>query len=259
MPVRKSCTRRHTSGYRNIDRVIVMLTLLLAFIGPAIKAQNNSKPSIIFILADDLGYGDLSCYGQKHFKTTHIDRLAAEGMRFTNHYSGSPVCAPSRSALMTGLHTGHTFIRGNKEVRPEGQWPLPENAFTVMEMLKSSGYITGTFGKWGLGPPASEGAPHNQGVDQFFGYNCQRLAHNYYPAHLWNNQQKLILAGNEGSAKGDYAPEFIHAKALEFLEVNKDKPFFLLYPMVTPHAELVAPERYMAKYRNKFLPEKTFA
>lgn len=249
------------TGLFKIIMVKLLLTLFFFLcLSQASRAQQKqaSKVNIIFILADDLGYGDLSCYGQEKFTTTHIDRLAMQGIRFTNHYSGSPVCAPSRSALMTGLHTGHTFIRGNKEVRPEGQWPIADHAFTIMEMLKSSGYITGIFGKWGLGPPGSEGAPENQGVDQFFGYNCQRLAHNYYPAHLWQNQQKVMLTGNEGTAKGDYAPEFIHAKALEFIEVNKDKPFFLFYPMVTPHAELAAPERYMTKYRNKFLPEKNF-
>lgn len=154
------------------------------------EAHAQEKPNIIFILADDLGYGDLSCYGQTRFKTPNIDRLAAEGIMFTNHYSGSPVCAPSRSALMTGLHTGHTYIRGNKEVQPEGQWPLPDKAFTLTEMLSSAGYTTGVFGKWGLGNPGSEGAPENQGVDKFFGYNCQRLAHNYYPQHLWENDRK---------------------------------------------------------------------
>lgn len=234
-----------------------MLILLLA-IGPAMEAQNNSKPNIIFILADDLGYGDLSCYGQKHFQTPNIDKLARQGMRFTNHYSGAPVCAPSRSALMTGLHTGHTFVRGNKEVRPEGQWPLPDEAHTLTEMLRSSGYVTGAFGKWGLGYPGSEGAPQNQGVDTFFGYNCQRLAHNYYPEYLWDNQNKIVLAGNTGISKDDYAPELIHRKALEFLDDNKDTSFFLFYPMIIPHAELFAPEKYMAMYRGKFLPEKSF-
>jgi arylsulfatase A-like enzyme len=223
-----------------------------------VLAQPASKPNIILILADDLGYGDLSCYGQKKFATPNIDKLAREGMRFTNHYSGSPVCAPSRSALMTGLHSGHTFIRGNKEVAPEGQWPLPEKAITVTEILKSAGYVTGAFGKWGLGYPASEGAPNKQGVDSFFGYNCQRLAHNYYPAYLWQNESKIVLAGNSGTSKNDYAPEFIHARALRFIEDYKDTSFFLYYPMIIPHAELVAPEKYMALYRGKFLPEKNY-
>lgn len=222
-----------------------------------LRAQGN-KPNIIYILADDLGYGDLGCYGQKRFKTPHIDKLAAEGIKFTNHYSGAPVCAPSRSALMTGLHTGHTFVRGNKEVLPEGQWPLPEEAYTLTEMVRSAVYVTGVFGKWGLGFPGSEGMPDKQGVDKFFGYNCQRLAHNYYPAHLWDNDQKVMLEKNIDTEKADYAPALIHQKALEFLDANRDKPFFLFYPMVTPHAELVAPEEYMTKYRGKFLPEKVY-
>ncbi len=223
-----------------------------------VRAQESSRPNIVFILADDLGYGDLSCYGQKLFATPNIDKLASEGLKFTSHYSGSPVCAPSRSALMTGLHTGHTFVRGNKEVQPEGQWPLPQEAHTLLEMIKSAGYTTGVFGKWGLGYPGSEGAPENQGVDEFFGYNCQRLAHNYYPGHLWENTKKVILPGNTGDAKNDYAPELIHEQALKFLDGNKDKPFFLFYPMVMPHAELAAPEKYMEQYRGKYLPEKTY-
>lgn len=238
---------------RLIALAIVPLLLLCA------PARSQTKyPNVIFILADDLGYGDLSCYGQKHFRTPNIDRLATEGLKFTNHYSGSPVCAPSRSALMTGLHSGHTYIRGNKEVKPEGQWPLPDEAFTTMELMKSAGYTTGAFGKWGLGYPGSEGAPGNQGVDVFFGYNCQRLAHNYYPEHLWDNAQKVNLSGNTGTAKSEYAPELIHERALKFIEDNARRPFFLFYAMITPHAELVAPERYMAMYRGKFMPEKHY-
>lgn len=235
--------------------VLVMFVLIFPLL---LGAQENRKPNIVLIVADDLGYGDLSCYGQKLFTTPNIDKLAGEGLKFTSHYSGAPVCAPSRSALMTGLHTGHTFVRGNKEVQPEGQWPLPARAFTLMEMLTQAGYTTGAFGKWGLGYPGSEGAPENQGVDRFFGYNCQRLAHNYYPAHLWDNTKKVELPGNRGDAKNDYAPEVIHEKALQFLEENKDNPFFLFYPMIMPHAELVAPARYMEHYRGKYLPEKKY-
>lgn len=235
-----------------------MVMVLLLMSNLIFPAQAQTKPNIIYILADDLGYGDLSCYGQRKFKTPNIDRLAQEGMRFTNHYSGSPVCAPSRSALMTGLHTGHTPVRGNKEVRPEGQWPLPSTSYTLFEMVKSAGYVTGAFGKWGLGYPGSEGDPNNQGVDSFYGYNCQRLAHNYFPEYLRDNQKKVILDGNTDTLKGDYAPEKIHQKAMQFLIDNKDTTFFLYYPMVIPHAELVAPELYMAKYTGKFLPEKSF-
>jgi arylsulfatase A-like enzyme len=231
---------------------------LVWFADTNISAAQSQRPNIIFILADDLGYGDLSAYGQKLFQTPNIDKLATEGLKFTSHYSGSPVCAPSRSALMTGLHSGHTYIRGNKEVQPEGQWPLPSEAFTLTEMLKGAGYVTGVFGKWGLGYPGSEGDPHSQGVDTFFGYNCQRLAHNYYPTHLWDNNEKILLSGNQGTDKEAYAPELIHREAMKFLEGNKGKPFFLFYPMVFPHAELVAPEQYMKRFRGKYLPEKNF-
>jgi len=254
---------RNTAHPRNLavskgGVVILLITFMLAGTF-SLDAQSSKRPNIIFILADDLGYGDLSCYGQKHFTTPNIDRLAQEGMKFTNHYSGSPVCAPSRSALMTGLHSGHTYVRGNKEVQPEGQWPLPAEGMTLTELMKSDGYATGVFGKWGLGGPGSSGAPENQGVDRFFGFNCQRLAHNYFPEYLWDNRKKVFLDGNRGTSKGDYAPDLIHEKALQFLEDHRDKPFFLFYPLTMPHAELVAPEKYMAMYRGQFLPEKSFA
>ena len=220
--------------------------------------QQSKRPNIIYILADDLGYGDLSCYGQRHFSTPNIDKLAAEGIKFTQHYSGSTVCAPSRSSLMTGLHTGHTPIRGNKEWKPEGQWPMSAETYTMAEMLKKAGYVTGAFGKWGLGYPGSEGDPNNQGFDEFYGYNCQRIAHNYYPFHMWHNQEKVLLEGNEGKGRGTYGPDPIHQQALKFLEDNKDKEFFMFYPSAIPHAELFAPERYLEKYRGKFMPEKAY-
>lgn len=216
------------------------------------------KPNIVFILADDLGYGDLSCLGQVKFSTPHLDRLAEEGLIFTDHYAGSTVCAPSRSCLMTGLHTGHTYIRGNKRVDPEGQHPLPADTVTVAKLLQQAGYVTGAFGKWGLGPPGSQGDPNNQGFDTFFGYNCQRIAHHYYPWHLWHNQEKIILKENSGAKRGVYAPQLIHEKCLEFIERNQDQPFFCFVPSIIPHAELFAPEEYMEKYRGRFLPEKAY-
>ncbi len=222
------------------------------------EPDSDGNPNIIYILADDLGYGDLSCYGQKNFSTPNLDRFAAEGMLFTQHYSGSTVCAPSRSALMTGQHTGHTTIRGNKELKPEGQWPIPDSCYTLAEMLKTRGYVTGAFGKWGLGGPGSTGDPMFQGFDRFFGYNCQRLAHNYYPRHLWDNRSKVALEENMGANEGIYSPQLIHEKAIEFIQQNKDTSFFLFYPNVIPHAELLVPEEYLAKYRNKFLPEKQY-
>lgn len=222
------------------------------------EANQVSGPNIIYILADDLGYGDLSCYGQKKFSTPNIDRLAAEGMLFTQHYSGSTVCAPSRSALMTGQHTGHTFIRGNYEIKPEGQYPLPDSITTMAESLKDAGYVTGAFGKWGLGFPRSEGDPNKQGFDTFFGFNCQRLGHHYYPYHLWSNQDSVVLEANAGLSKGTYAPDLIHEQTMAFLEANKDTSFFLFVPSIIPHAELVAPDSVLAEYLGKYPPEKTY-
>lgn len=251
--------------------IINLRNLLYAFILLFVAAACNSgseasedqttesrKPNIIYILADDLGYGDLSCYGQDLFSTPNIDQLAANGMRFTQHYSGSTVCAPSRSALMTGMHTGHTFVRGNKEIQPEGQYPIPDATYTLAEALKKAGYATGAFGKWGLGFPDSEGDPVNQGFDTFYGYNCQRMGHHYYPHHMWSNRDSIVLEENAGHLKGAYGPDLIQEQVLSFIETNKDQPFFLYVPSIIPHAELIAPDSIMDKYRGKFLPEKAY-
>lgn len=250
--------------YKNLT-IKTLCAIFLLFIFGACNNQKRTnktsqiqKPNIIYILADDLGYGDLSLTGQEKFLTPNIDKLAKAGMFFTQHYSGSTVCAPSRSSLMTGQHTGNTFIRGNREIDHEGQYPLDASVVTIPELLKSAGYVTGAFGKWGLGYPASEGDPNNQGFDEFYGYNCQRIGHNYYPFHLWDNQTKEILEGNSGKNTETYAPEIIHQKALSFIEKNKDTTFFMYYPSVIPHAELAAPEEYMAKYRGKLVPEKNY-
>lgn len=244
---------------KNSKFIILQLVFIFAFgsCNNPKQVQNTEpqKPNIVYILADDLGYGDLSSYGQTNFSTPNIDKLAKSGMKFTQHYSGTTVCAPSRSALMTGQHTGHTFIRGNKEIQPEGQHPLEAGAVTLAEVLQKAGYVTGAFGKWGLGFPGSEGDPNMQGFDEFFGYNCQRMGHNYYPYHLWHNQKKIMLPGNEGKKTEEYGPEVIQKQALKFLETNKDKPFFMYYPSIIPHAELFAPEEHMARYRGKFNPE----
>ncbi|MGQ9621114.1 MAG: arylsulfatase, partial [Bacteroidales bacterium] len=220
--------------------------------------KDSVLPNIVYILADDLGYGDLSCYGQKRFSTPNIDRLASEGMLFTQHYSGSTVSAPSRSSLMTGMHTGHTPIRGNREWKPEGQWPLPAGSVTIAEMLKTKGYVTGAFGKWGLGFIDTEGDPNSQGFDEFYGYNCQRLAHNYYPEYLWHNHEKILLPENDSGKTGIHSSLLIQKAALKFIEKNKEKPFFLFYPSTIPHAELYATEEYMEKHRGKYEPEKSF-
>ncbi|MCP4376867.1 MAG: sulfatase-like hydrolase/transferase, partial [bacterium] len=198
-------------------------------------AEANRKPNIIYIMADDLGYGDLSCYGQKKFTTPHIDKMRGEGMKFTDHYSGSTVCAPSRCVLMTGVHTGHAYVRGNREVRPEGQPPMPADIFTVPRMLKKAGYTTGMFGKWGLGSPGSVSDPVEH-FDEFFGYNCQRQAHTYYPKHLWHNKTKVPLDGKT------YSSDLIAQKGLEFIKANKDKPFFCYIPATIPHAAMHVPE-----------------
>jgi len=211
------------------------------------------KPNIIYILADDLGYGDLGCYGQTKIHTPHIDRIAGEGIRFTQHYAGCTVSAPSRSSLVTGLHTGHTPIRGNKEHQPEGQHPQPGDTYTIGKMLQEGGYATGCFGKWGLGYPGSEGAPENQGFDTFFGYNCQALAHNYYPYYLWHNRDTVWLKGNEGTATNDYAPDIIQQQALKFIRDNSEKSFFAFLTYVLPHAELISPrDSILEMYSGKF-------
>ena len=238
------------------------VALLTSCVNSQIKSvignEHNKKPNVIFIVADDLGYGDLSCYGQMKFQTPNIDRLALNGMRFTQFYSGATVSAPSRCSLLTGMHTGHAAIRGNKEVQPEGQQPLPAGTRTIFNVFKDAGYTTGAFGKWGLGYPGSEGAPENQFVDVFFGYNCQRLAHNYYPAHLWHNDKKIELHENDNGAFGIYAPDLIQEHTLQFIEDNKDNPFFLFVPCILPHAELLVPEdSIIAKFRGLY-PETPF-
>lgn len=239
--------------------IIILGCVVFISSGCSTPEIEKKQPNIIYILADDLGYGDLGCYGQANFSTPNIDRLAKEGIRFTSHYSGSTVCAPSRGSLMTGKHTGHAFSRGNKGVPgKKGDFPLVASEITVAEIVKKAGYVTGMFGKWGLGYPGSEGEPNNQGFDEFYGYLNQGLAHHYYPYFLYHNREKIILDGNAGQNQNQYAPELIHDKAMAFLEENKDKPFFMYYPSIIPHAELFAPEVYLQKYRGKLLPEKEY-
>lgn len=248
---------------KQLSFLILFIAILLGYScknkeNKMVEKKVDSKPNLIYILADDLGYGDLSIYGQEKFTTPNIDKLARQGMLFTQHYSGSTVCAPSRSSLMTGMHTGHTVVRGNKEILPEGQYPIPENTYTIAEALKKEGYVTGAFGKWGLGFPKSEGDPIKQGFDTFFGYNCQRMGHNYYPNHLWSNQDSIVLKENKGKEDVIYAPELIHDKTLQFMEDNRNSPFFLYVPSIIPHAELSAPEVYMLNHRGKYPPEKAY-
>lgn len=221
------------------------------------------QPNVVFILADDLGWGDLSCYGQTHFSTPNIDNIAAQGMRFTQAYSGTTVSAPSRSCLITGTHSGHTAIRGNMELEPEGQFPLPADARTIFHDMQDAGYATGAFGKWGLGFTGSTGDPNKMGVDQFYGFNCQLLAHSYYADHIWDNENRIELADNCDEVpygEGSYIPDLIQKEALEFMEnsVKDGNPFFMWYPTTIPHAELIVPEDEIIQgFRGKY-PETPY-
>ncbi len=216
-------------------------------------SQSFKKPNVVFIMADDLGYGDIGAYGQKLIRTPNIDALAKNGIKFTQFYAGTSVCAPSRASLMTGQHTGHTPIRGNKEVMPEGQFPLNASAYTIGELFKDAGYVTGNFGKWGLGFVGTEGDPNKQGFAQFFGYNCQRQSHDYYPDHLWDNRTRVELP-NTLTYSEIYAPDIIQNRALDFLETNKKRPFFAFMSFTLPHAGLELPEndKLFLEYRNIF-------
>lgn len=232
------------------------------------SADRGDKPNIIFILADDLGYGDLGCYGQKTIRTPNIDKLAEEGMKFTDHYAGSTVCAPSRCCLMTGLHTGHALIRAN------GRVPLRPKDVTVAELLKKVGYTTGIIGKWGLGEPDTTGIPNKQGFDYWFGYLNQRHAHNYYPEYLWRNEEKYplknevnhVIGGRDRTPGGvatkrvEYSHDLFAAEALEFVKMNKDRPFFLYLPFTIPHANNEAGKKGMevpsfGQYADRDWPE----
>ena len=254
-----------------------MLPLIAYCIGSSAVLQvvptnahpQSVRPNIVFILADDLGWGELGCYGQEKIPTPNIDRLAAEGMRFTCHYSGAPVCAPSRCVLMTGKHLGHAEIRGNMPARrflpqhDEGQYPLSEAAQTFPQLFQRVGYATAAMGKWGLGPVGSTGDPNRKGFDLFFGYNCQSIAHSYYPSHLWRNAEKIIINRKpipgharqpEGEVKLDdwlgetYAPQRIIVEAEKFIEANSARPFLLFLPFTQPHVAMHPPRKSVAKF-----------
>ncbi len=252
--------------------------------------QPNNPPNIIYILADDLGYGELGVYGQEKIMTPNIDALAASGMIFMQHYSGSPVCAPSRCMLLTGLHPGHAEIRSNDEWRErgdvwdyakavedpnlEGQRPISNESFTLGEMLQSAGYRTALVGKWGLGAPNSSGIPTKNGFDFFYGYNCQRQAHQLYPRHLWKNEEKIWLqnpvvvphqdnqlapdadsmdlASYAQWQQQDYAPALMQKEALQFIKDNRETPFFLYYASPLPHLPLQVPQPYVDRYVELF-------
>ncbi len=245
-----------------------------------VEAAAARKPNIIFILADDLGYGDIGAFGQKYIHTPNLDRMAAEGMKLTQHYAGNAVCAPSRCVLMTGKHPGHAFIRNNVQYRKdqEGQFPIPSETVTIPKLLKAQGYATGGFGKWGLGGPGTTGEPLKQGFDRWFGYNCQGVAHNFYPTYLWDNDKQIQLnnpnfsahqklpegvdPGDPVSYAGfsgkDYSADLIAQQALAFVRANKERPFYLYWPTTVPHLALQVPDESVAEYRGK-LPDKPYA
>ncbi|MEL6429377.1 MAG: arylsulfatase [Planctomycetota bacterium] len=260
-----------------------LVCLTAPFISPFVAAANGAqsparRPNVVVILADDLGAGELGCYGQTRIRTPHIDSIAARGVRFTDGYSGAPVCAPSRCALLTGRHTGHAAVRDNWEAggwgpdEPEGQLPLPAEEITLAERLRALGYRTGGFGKWGLGGPGTEGAPERQGFDHFHGYLCQRVAHNYFPTHLWRNGERVEIPGAKwfsahqklaepldgpaayaarfGGPTASYAPQRIADDMLSWLDeaAASDDPFFLYYASVIPHLALQVPDAYVERY-----------
>jgi len=216
----------------------------------------------VFILADDLGYGDLGCYGQEKIRTPNIDAIAAAGMRFRQFYSGNPVCAPSRCALMTGYHSGHAQVRNNKQVGGDdawtlgattgGQWPLNEGTFTLGHLFKKAGYVTGAFGKWGLGRVGTTGDPQKQGFDHFFGYICQRQAHTYYPNHLWRDGQVTWIEENKDGEEKVYSIDLIAQEAMNFVKANRDRVFFLYVPFTIPHVALQVPEDSLAEYKDQW-------
>ncbi|PQO44177.1 arylsulfatase [Blastopirellula marina] len=241
-----------------IRKSATLLLLTTALFSLCLQREGNAAeterlPNVIFLLADDLGYGDLGCFGQKLIKTPNIDKLAAEGMRFTQAYAGSTVCAPARCTLMTGLHTGHSYIRGNKELPGEGQTPMPADTFTIADLMKQKGYATGLIGKWGLGYPGSESTPDLMGFDYFYGYNCQRQAHEYYPPHLWRNNEKVMLNGKS------YSHDLMADEMLDFVKQHQAEPFFLYVAFTIPHSKLQVPE--LGEYEDKEWkdPEKKVA
>ncbi len=217
----------------------------------------DRKPNIVFVMADDLGWNELGCYGQEKIRTPNVDRMAAEGMRFTQYYAGSAVCAPSRCVLLTGKHGGHAYVRDNHGMGERdafaGQLPIPSDEMTMAEMLKREGYATGCFGKWGLGAPGSTGDPLKHGFDRFYGYNCQSHAHNLYPRFLIDQDERVPLEGNTRGLTGEqYAPQRIADEMLRFVREHKDEPFFLYYPTVIPHLALQVPEEELATYAGQW-------
>lgn len=232
------------------------LPFLAAFASCTSDQKDEQRPlNVIYIMADDLGIGDIQPWGQRVIQTPNLDRMRQRGMRFTQCYAGTAVSAPSRCSLMTGLHTGHAFVRGNKGVDPEGQVAMPEGTFTMATMFHQSGYATGCFGKWGLGYPGSVSDPTKVGFDRFFGYNCQTLAHDYYPDHLWNGLDRVELPQNYEQQEVTYSADTIHSQALQFIREHAGQPFFTFLSYTLPHAELVLPHDSTYQYYCQVIPE----
>jgi arylsulfatase A len=220
---------------------------LLALLVGGAMLQAANKPNIVYIMADDMGYGELGCYGQTKIKTPNLDRMAAEGTRFTDVYSGAPVCAPSRCVLMTGKHTGHAFVRSNG-----GDYNLPRSEVTAAEVLQGAGYANGFVGKWSLGDVGSASTPLKRGFDYAFGFYNQSAAHAQYPQTMDENDQSIALPENAGGKRGVYAHDLMTGRSLDFIRRSKDRPFFLYLAYTLPHAEILVPEDSLAVYRGKF-------
>ena len=272
-------------------KLLIGLSVLAASVNGQSK---DSQPNVIYIIMDDLGYGDIGCYGQEKIETPHIDRLSREGLSFTQHYTGSPVSAPARCVLMTGMHSGHAQIRANDEMAfrgavnnydsmfvhrsLEGQYPLKANTMTLGRMMQMAGYATGCFGKWGMGYPGSDGAPNKQGFMRFYGYNCQRQAHTYYPPFLYSDEQRVYLqnkvlnphaplgkglnpydkASYANYTQKEYANDLIFDELIHFVDDYKERPFFLMWATPLPHVSLQVPERWVKYYVDKLGDEKPY-
>ena len=247
--------------------LIILIALTVgSLVNAFAEASFAAKPNIIFILSDDLAQGDLGCYGQKLIQTPNLDHMASEGTRYTQAYCGTTVCAPSRTSLMTGLHMGHSPVRANRdrEIGAEGQMPLPAGTFTVAQLLKGAGYSTACVGKWGMGMFNTTGSPLKLGFDHFFGYNCQRHAHSYFPTYLYNDDRRFDLPGNDGNTKVEgkgaiYAQDLIADETLKWVRAQKDKPFFLYYSITLPHATTQINDQGIYKDKPWTEAEKNYA
>jgi len=235
------------------------LSSLLFALVLSLASLAAGKPNIIFVLSDDVGQGDLGCYGQKLIKTPHLDRMAAEGTRYLQAYTGTSVCAPTRSSLMTGLHMGHCPVRANREIRPEGQMPLPAKTMTVAQILKRAGYATACTGKWGMGMFDTTGSPLKKGFDHFFGYNCQRHAHSYFPTYLYDDDRRFTLEGNENNGRKVYAQELIARDTMKWLREHKDEPFFFFFAVTLPHGRYEIDDQGIYKDEDWSEREKNYA